>query len=107
MVLHLADQLDVPLRERNALLIAGGFAPTFHATDFAAPEMQPVRDAVDRLLAAHEPYPAILVDRRWTLMAANQAAIVLVDGVRAGTARPALQRAARDACTRRDCRRAS
>ena len=81
MVLHLADQLDVPLRERNALLIAGGFAPTFHATDFAAPEMQLVRDAVDRLLAAHEPYPAILVDRRWTLMAANRAATVLVDGV--------------------------
>ena len=81
MVLHLADQLDVPLRDRNALLIAGGFAPTFHATDFHAPEMQPVRDAVDRLLAAHEPYPAILVDRRWTLMAANNAAIVLVDGV--------------------------
>ena len=81
MVLHLADQLDVPLRERNALLIAGGFAPTFHATDFAAPEMQLVREAVDRLLAAHEPYPAILVDRRWTLMAANRAATVLVDGV--------------------------
>src|SRR5664279_806523 len=51
MVLHLADQLDVPLRERNALLIAGGFAPTFHATDFSAPEMQHIRDAVDRLLA--------------------------------------------------------
>src|ERR1700690_3600189 len=84
MVLHLADELDVPLRERNALLIAGGFAPTFHATDFAAPEMQPVRDVVDRLLAAHEPYPAILIDRRWTLMAANRAAIVLVDGVAPG-----------------------
>jgi transcriptional regulator with XRE-family HTH domain len=81
MVLHLADQLDVPLRDRNALLIAGGFAPTFRATDFHAPEMEPVREAVDRLLAAHEPYPAILVDRQWTLMAANRAAIVLVDGV--------------------------
>ncbi len=88
MVLHLADQLDVPLRERNALLIAGGFAPTFHATDFDAPEMQPVRDAIDRLLAAHEPYPAILVDRRWTLMAANRAAIVLVDGVAPGLLDP-------------------
>jgi transcriptional regulator with XRE-family HTH domain len=81
MVLHLAERLDVPLRERNALLIAGGFAPTFHATDFAAPEMQPVREAVDRLLAAHEPFPAMLVDRRWTLMAANRAVMVLVDGV--------------------------
>jgi len=88
MVLHLADQLDVPLRERNALLIAGGFAPTFHATDFDAPEMQPVREAVDRLLAAHEPYPAILVDRQWTLMAANRAAIVLVDGIAPGLLDP-------------------
>ena len=88
MVLHLADQLDVPLCERNALLIAGGFAPTFHATDFDAPEMQPVRDAIDRLLAAHEPYPAILVDRRWTLMAANRAATVLVDGVAPGLLDP-------------------
>ena len=81
MVLHLADQLDVPLRDRNTLLIAGGFAPTFHATDFSAPEMQLVRETVDRLLAAHEPYPAILVDRRWNLVAANGAALVLVDGV--------------------------
>jgi transcriptional regulator with XRE-family HTH domain len=81
MVLHLADRLDVPLRERNALLLAGGFAPTFHATDYAAPEMQAVREAVERILAAHEPFPAILVDRRWNLIAANGAATVLVDGV--------------------------
>jgi transcriptional regulator with XRE-family HTH domain len=81
MVLHLADRLDVPLRERNALLMAGGFAPTFHATDFAAPEMQAVRDAVDRILAAHEPFPAILVDRQWNLVANNNAALLLVEGV--------------------------
>jgi transcriptional regulator with XRE-family HTH domain len=81
MVMHLADRLDVPLRERNALLLAGGFAPTFHATDYDAPEMQPVRDAVDRILTAHEPFPAILVDRRWNLVGANRAVAVLVDGV--------------------------
>ena len=81
MVLHLAEWLDVPLRERNALLLAGGFAPTFQATDYGAPEMQPVRDAVDRILAAHEPFPALLVDRRWNLVAANAAAAILVDGV--------------------------
>jgi transcriptional regulator with XRE-family HTH domain len=81
MVLHLADRLDVPLRERNALLMAGGFAPTFHATDFAAPEMQAVRDAVDRILAAHEPFPAILVDRQWNLVANNAAALLLVEGI--------------------------
>jgi transcriptional regulator with XRE-family HTH domain len=81
MVLHLADRLDVPLRERNALLMAGGFAPTFPATDFAAPEMQAVRDAVDRILAAHEPFPAILVDRHWNLVANNAAALLLVEGI--------------------------
>jgi transcriptional regulator with XRE-family HTH domain len=81
MVLHLADHLDVPLRERNALLVAAGYAPTFHATDLDAPEMRVVREAIDQVLAGHEPYPAILVDRRWTLVAANTAATVLVDGV--------------------------
>jgi len=81
MVLHLAENLDIPLRERNPLLLAAGYAPTYQATDFAAPEMQSVRDAVERLLAAHEPYPAILVDRRWQLVGANVAAAVLVEGV--------------------------
>ena len=81
MVLHLAENLDIPLRERNPLLLAAGYAPTYQATDFAAPEMQSVRDAVERLLAAHEPYPAILVDRRWQLVGANAAAAVLVEGV--------------------------
>jgi hypothetical protein len=71
----------VPLRERNPLLIAAGFAPTYQATDFDAPEMQSVREVVERILAAHEPYPAILVDRRWQLVSANKAAFVLVDGV--------------------------
>ena len=81
MVLHLAEHLEVPLRERNPLLVAAGYAPTYQASDFEAPAMQPVRDAVERLLAAHEPYPAILVDRRWQLVSANQAASVLVEDV--------------------------
>jgi transcriptional regulator with XRE-family HTH domain len=81
MVLHLAENLDIPLRERNPLLLAAGYAPTYQATDFAAPEMASVRDAVERLLAAHDPYPAILVDRRWQLVSANAAAAVLVEGV--------------------------
>src|SRR5260370_32941479 len=68
MLLHLAENLDVPLRERNPLLIAGGYAPTYQATDFDAPEMQSVRDAVGRILAAHEPYPASLDDSRWQLV---------------------------------------
>lgn len=81
MVLHLAEHLDVPLRERNPLLLAAGYAPTFNASDLDAPEMQPVREAIDRLLLAHEPYPAILVDRHWNLVAANTTAFVLTDGV--------------------------
>jgi transcriptional regulator with XRE-family HTH domain len=81
MLLHLAENLDVPLRERNPLLLAAGYAPTYQATDFDAPEMQSVRDALERLLSAHEPYPAILVDRRWQLVSANTAALVLVEDV--------------------------
>jgi hypothetical protein len=81
MVLRLAENLDVPLRERNPLLLAAGYAPTYQATDFDAPGMQSVREVLERLLAAHEPYPAILVDRRWQLVSANLAALVLVDGV--------------------------
>jgi transcriptional regulator with XRE-family HTH domain len=81
MVLHLAEHLDVPLRERNPLLIAAGYAPTYLATDLDAPEMHAVREAIDRLLAAHDPYPAILVDRRWNLVAANAAAQVLTTGI--------------------------
>src|SRR3954470_11713157 len=81
MILHLADALDVPLRERNPLLMAAGYAPTYQATDFDAPEMQGVRAVIEDVLAAHEPFPAILVDRRWQLVSANRAATVLVEGV--------------------------
>ncbi len=101
MVLHLADQLDVPLRERNALLMAGGFAPTFHATDFAAPEMQPVRDAVERVLAAHEPYPGD--PRRPAMEPRRREPRRGRAGRRRGAraARSAVQRAARDAAPER------
>jgi transcriptional regulator with XRE-family HTH domain len=82
MVMHLAEHLDVPLRARNTLLIAAGYAPTYHATDLDAPEMQTVRAAIERVLEGHEPFPAILVDRRWELVAANNAAALLTDGVK-------------------------
>ena len=83
MVLHLADQLDVPLRERNALLLAAGFAPAYteHRLDDAA--MVAVRDAVDVVLAAYEPHPALVVDRRWHLVAGNHGVDLLVAGARA------------------------
>jgi transcriptional regulator with XRE-family HTH domain len=72
MVLHLADRLEVPLRERNELLLAAGFAPQYAARDFEDPALREVRDAVSRVLAAHEPYPAIAVDRYWNLIASNE-----------------------------------
>jgi transcriptional regulator with XRE-family HTH domain len=72
MVLHLADQLEVPLRERNHLLLAAGYAPVYAERPLDDPEMEPVRRALDFLLAAHDPYPAVVVDRRWNLVAANQ-----------------------------------
>ena len=59
LVLHLAEHLDVPLRERNALLLAAGYAPTYQQTPLDAEEMTPVREAVDKILAGHDPYPAV------------------------------------------------
>jgi transcriptional regulator with XRE-family HTH domain len=81
MVLHLAEVLEVPLRERNNLLVAAGFAPTFRQSDLTDPSFDTVRAALDQILAGHEPYPAIVVDRQWQLVSANQAAAVLVEDV--------------------------
>src|SRR3954464_11502406 len=58
MVLHLAEQLDVPLRGRDTLRLAAGYAPAFGARDLEAPEMAPVREAIGQVLGGHEPYPA-------------------------------------------------
>jgi transcriptional regulator with XRE-family HTH domain len=81
MVLHLAERLEVPLRERNELLLAAGFAPQYSARDFDDPALREVRDAVGRVLAAHEPYPAIAVDRYWNLIASNEALGPFLEGV--------------------------
>jgi transcriptional regulator with XRE-family HTH domain len=81
MVLHLADRLDVPLRERNRLLLAAGYAPVFPERPLADDEMAPVREALERFLVAHEPYPAVVVDRSWNLVLANEAASTLTEGV--------------------------
>ena len=80
MLLHLATLLDIPLRERNALLLAGGFAPAYPEHTLAAPEMAAARQAVDAILAAHDPYPALAVDRHWTIVAANAATHRLLAG---------------------------
>src|SRR5262245_20010714 len=72
MVLHLAERLDVPLRERNHLLLAAGFAPLFGERSLDESEMTPVKEALERFLSAHEPYPALAVDRHWNVVAANR-----------------------------------
>ncbi len=79
MVLRLAEHLDIPLRERNRLLNAAGFAPLFSERPLAA--LDGAREIVDLVLAAHEPNPALAVDRHWTLVAANRAVAPLMAGV--------------------------
>ncbi len=88
MVLHLADELDVPLRDRNRLLLAAGFAPVYGERDLDAPEMAPVKAAVRQVLAGHEPYPAGVVDRRWNLVDANKAMLMFTEGVPASLLDP-------------------
>jgi len=73
MVLRLAEELDVPLRERNVLLIAAGYAPIFAQRALDDPALQAARQAVDLVLKGHEPYPALAVDRHWHLVAHNAA----------------------------------
>jgi transcriptional regulator with XRE-family HTH domain len=81
MVLRLAAQLDLPLRERNHLLLAAGYAPVYAETALDAPHMAAVRAAVRQVLAGHEPYPAIVVDRGWNLVEANTGVALFTAGV--------------------------
>jgi transcriptional regulator with XRE-family HTH domain len=81
MVLHLAEQLDVPLRERNSLLLAAGYAPFYPQRSLEDEEMDPIREALDRFLVAHEPYPAAIVDAHWNLIAKNSDIGLLTQGV--------------------------
>lgn len=74
MVLLLAETLAVPLRERNALLLAAGFAPMFRESTLDAPELEPVRAAIDAILQQQEPYPAVVMNRHWDIVATNRAA---------------------------------
>lgn len=80
ILLRLADHLDVPLRDRNALLLAGGFAPVFPERRLDDPALAPARAAVDLILTGHEPYPALAVDRHWTLLSANRSVPLLLAG---------------------------
>ena len=81
MVVRLAEQLEVPLRDRNELLLAAGYAPLYGERPLDDPDMTPVREALELVLRGHEPYPAAVVDRWWEMVAANSAIAVLTEGV--------------------------
>lgn len=81
MVQRLADQLEVPHRARNALLLAAGYAPDFQERPLDSPEMEGMRAIVEHVLRGHEPYPALAVDRHWNMIAANGAIALLTQGV--------------------------
>lgn len=81
MVLRLAERLAVPLRERNLLLVAAGFAPVYRERPLDDPELDAARQVVERVLNGHAPYPALAVDRHWTLLMANQPVSHLLVGV--------------------------
>jgi len=87
MVLRL-ERLDVPLRERNTLLVAAGFAPVFPQSALDDPALKTARAAVELVLTGHEPYPALAIDRHWTLVASNKAVAPLLVGVDASLLQP-------------------
>ena len=88
MVLLLAEQLEIPPRERNALLIAAGYAPIFSERPLDDPSLQAARKVVDLVLAGHEPYPALAVDRHWTLIAANRTVPLFMAGAEPSLLKP-------------------
>jgi transcriptional regulator with XRE-family HTH domain len=81
MVVRLAEALDVPLRERNSLLLAAGYAPAYDETDLDDPKLDTIRNALERLLAAHRPYPAVIADRHGDLVTGNDAFWALIESV--------------------------
>lgn len=82
LLLHLADHLEVPLREQNTLLLAAGYAPVYPERTLDDTAMAAVREALDKMLASHQPYPAVVVDRHWNLVSANEVAVrMMAEGV--------------------------
>ncbi|PCG84475.1 transcriptional regulator [Streptomyces sp. WZ.A104] len=81
MVLRLAEQLDIPVRERNALLVAAGYAPRYTQTPLDDPAMASLRESLERLLTAYEPCPALVVDGTYGVVAANRGVALLLEGV--------------------------
>ncbi|MET9851663.1 helix-turn-helix transcriptional regulator [Streptomyces sp. NPDC006450] len=81
MVLRLADRLDVPVRDRNALLVAAGYAPRYAHTPLGDPSMEVLREGLERLLTGYEPYPALVVDATYDVVAANRGILMLMEGL--------------------------
>lgn len=88
MLLHLAEQLDIPLRERNVLLVAAGFAPVYGERKLNDPDFSAARGVVELILKGHEPYPALAVDRHWTLLTANKPVTLLIASIDAELLQP-------------------
>jgi transcriptional regulator with XRE-family HTH domain len=88
MLLHLAEQLAIPLRERNVLLVAAGYAPVFPERALDDPALQAARRAIDQVLAGHAPYPALAIDRHWRLVTHNAAVLPLMAGLPAELVQP-------------------
>jgi transcriptional regulator with XRE-family HTH domain len=80
MIVYLSEQLEIPLRERNQLLLAAGYAPAYGERSLDDADMEPAREALDRFLRAHQPFPAVVVDGRWNIVAGNEAVAMLTEG---------------------------
>jgi transcriptional regulator with XRE-family HTH domain len=87
-VLNVAEHLELPLRERNRLLLAAGYAPVFPERSLDDPALAVARTAVERVLRGHEPFPALAIDRHWTLLMANRAVMALLTGIAAALLTP-------------------
>jgi transcriptional regulator with XRE-family HTH domain len=81
MILHLAEQLEIPVRERNVLLVAAGYAPLFPERGLDDPQLAAARAAIDQVLEGHKPFPAFAIDRRWNIVASNRALPQMYEGV--------------------------
>jgi transcriptional regulator with XRE-family HTH domain len=90
LVLSIADHLDVPLRERNTLLLAAGYAPRYEERALDDPSMRHAVASIERMLDAHDPYPGVLIDRQWNIVRANRAATALTTGLPAALLAPPL-----------------
>ncbi|WP_405989747.1 helix-turn-helix domain-containing protein [Streptomyces sp. NBC_00986] len=90
MVLRLAEHLDVPVRERNSLLLAAGYAPHYPETPLDDPALEALREGLERLIQGYEPYPALVVDATYTVVAANRGITMFLDGVPESLLQPPL-----------------